>query len=167
MRVICQIRIRDIGPDKVNHTLILRFYHADVVGPGRTGSSPILTVEHISILCVHVYAGFSEIPSAAGDSPTGGMQNVIAYPWEDIVGICAGQERFMRLQLRFRSHVHLAQFMQAQRATLSKLNGRIGLFYYQSKSRCTVAADFETLRELPGGTAVLFVWPRYYSLTGH
>lgn len=132
--------------------LFFRFCHADPVG----GSDSILTVEHISILCITVYAvsDWSSTSSPSGDSSTGRQHVVSTYPWEDIVGICAGQEGFVRLQLMFQNRTFLVQFMQTQRAALAKLNGRIRLFYEGDGSR--LAADFETLNALPGGTPLLF-----------
>ncbi len=73
--------------------------------------------------------------------------------WAEIVGLCAAQTEFIRLQLQFESHGNLAQFMGVLRAALGKLDGRITLFYY-TKDRNLRAADFETLADL-GGTSVL------------
>ncbi len=132
-------------------------------------SGSILTVEHISILCINVYnvSTDPEVPSesASGNSPTSGMQDAITYPWEDIVGLCAGHEGFMRLQLTFGSYDDMAQFMQAQRAALTKLDGRICLFNGRYPSRRVVAIDFDTLRVLPGGTPVLIFFTSYHSTT--
>lgn len=92
------------------------------------------------------------------------MQDAITYPWEDIVGLCAGYEGFMRLQLTFGSYDDMAQFMQAQRTALTKLDGRIRLFSGQYPSR-VVAIDFDTLRVLPGGTPVLIFFTSLHSST--
>ncbi|KAI0797290.1 hypothetical protein BC629DRAFT_1592334 [Irpex lacteus] len=143
---ICGLHISGARPDAMCFDLFFRFCHADPVG----GSDSILTVEHISILCITVYAvsDWSSTSSPSGDSSTGRQHVVSTYPWEDIVGICAGQEGFVRLQLMFQNRTFLVQFMQTQRAALAKLNGRIRLFYEGDGSR--LAADFETLNALPG-----------------
>lgn len=163
MKGTCQIRL-----EANTYTLTLKFCHADVVGP----SGRILTVEHIHILCIYVLAygtiSTEPPPESAFHDPSIGIQQVVAYPWEDMVGVWAEQEGFMRLQMTFESHDGLVQFMQVQRAALSKLNGRIGLFYYYHSEPHflkLIAADFENLDELPGGMLVFFVLPRYHSST--
>lgn len=69
----------------------------------------------------------------------------MAYPWEEIVELCAAQEGFMQLQLEFGSRDHLVRFMEARRVALAKLAGRVSLFY--AKEGEIHAADFETLAE--------------------
>lgn len=164
MKEICGILTSVVEPGAPDRFLSLRFCYIDLVGY----SGPILTVKHISVLCIRVYTVPTKTASVPGD-PSTRMQDVFtpftAYPLEEIVGICAEQEGFMQLQLTFGSYDDLARFMQAQRAALSKLDGRIRLFYQTDDSLPIVATDFETLNELPGGTLVLFVLPRYRSST--
>lgn len=162
MKAICNVHNRESGSATAYHCLSLEFCYASIVGY----SGPVLTVEHISILCINVYNVFTdpEAPSTSGNSPTREVQDAITYPWEDIVGICAGHQGFMQLQLTFGSYDDMAQFMQAQRAALTKLDGRICLFNGRHPSR-VVAIDFDTLRVLPGGTPVLIFFTRYHSST--
>lgn len=91
----------------------------------------------------------------------------MTHPWEEVVGICAKQEVFMRLQPTFESHEILVQFMHGQRAALARLRDQVRLFYQPNRASPVVATDFETLKDLPGGTLVLFLSARYRSSTGH
>lgn len=148
---ICSIRIREYEPvtdeltadlDKIN----LSLYSTQMVLPVTDGSHPIV-VDHISVLCA--CTSFNRESSTAGRSSSG-LPNSVAYPWAEIVGLCAAQTGFIRLQLEFESHDHLVQFMEAQRAALDKLNGRIALFYWANNWSYR-AADFVSLADV-GGT---------------
>lgn len=147
------MRIVEGAPDTTFHSLTLKFRHANLVGYG----GPIVTVERISVLCIHVFTEINSTSPTPND-PSAGMQHVVTtYPWEDIIEICAEQEGFMRLQLTFESHDNLDQFIQAQRTALNRLNGRVCLFYQMNVTESPVVAiDLETLKDLPGGTLVLF-----------
>ncbi len=112
----------------------------------------LVVIGKISVLCAYISS--SRQSSTADDLPTGAMQYIMACPWEQIVELCAAQERFMRLQLEFDNHDDLLQFMDARRIALEKLDGRIALFYRAKDAFGVHAADFETLADL-GSTSVL------------
>ncbi len=127
--------------------------------PVTIASGPVV-IDSISILSARIHAQSTTKPSNVGPS-SNKLPGSIVSPWQEIVGLCAVQPGFMRLQLEFDSHDHLVQFIEAQRAALGKLDGRVALFY-ETGLRMR-AADFETLADL-GGTSVLH---RFYSSLEH
>lgn len=116
----------------------------------------ITTVDRICALSVEI----STDKSSDIGNPFIGMQYALSCPWEEITSFCAAQEGFLRLQLKFESHDHLVQFIEAQRTALIKLDGRVSLFY--TKGDRTRAVDFKTLADLRGG---MFHSPRNDSNT--
>ncbi len=122
------------------------FYGSQMAIPA-TYDGNSFAVDCISALCVRIKQRES---STAGHSTNETLNQ--SYPWAEVAGLCATQTGFMRLQLQFESHECLVEFMEAQRAALGKLHGRITLFYYV-KDGDFRAADFETLADL-GGTLV-------------
>ncbi|KAI0798626.1 hypothetical protein BC629DRAFT_236212 [Irpex lacteus] len=105
--------------------------------------SQVMTVDSFCVISVEIDI---QKPPEEGTSSTG-MQYVMACPWEEIVDICAAQEGFIRLQLGFGSHAHLAEFMEAKRTTLGKLDSHISVFF-RTEDYKTRAADFKTLADL-------------------
>ncbi|KAI0755440.1 hypothetical protein BC629DRAFT_1553832 [Irpex lacteus] len=155
--LICSMRIGEHANARrplawYDRSLSLSFFSLDPWARVREGSSATSLADHISILCVSVSSSVSTEEHSTSRSSSAGTQNGIAYPWEKIVGICAEQEDFRRLQMVFDSHDYLVHFMKVRRrgAVLGKLDGRVHLFYME-EDRKIYAADFETLEQLPGG----------------
>ena len=73
---------------------------------------------------------------------------IAAYPWGEIVDVCAGHEGFTRLQLEFNDRGDLVQLVEVHRAVLGKLGDRLGLYYLSGYRK--IAVDFETLADLGG-----------------
>lgn len=119
-----------------------------------THDEDLVSVDHIFALCAHTTVYDKKTSIVGGLEPPTGMQEILVYPWEEIVEICAEQEIFTRLQLVFDKHEYLVQFMEAQRATLARLDGRVHLYYWTEDFNI-YAADFETLNQLPGGTPLM------------
>lgn len=129
---------------KILHEISLAFYKSHVEISG-TNVNDSIVVDHISIICAQIKYFRSSI----------GVR--VAFPWEEVVRLCAAQPAFTRLQLLFLSHDQLVQFMETQRAALDMLNGRISIFYNAKTG--TRAADYETLADI-GGTHVLLYLER-------
>ncbi len=139
--------------DKLLSEIELVFYGTQAMIPVTNVSDPIVVmVDSISILCAYIAS--TEGLTTAGRTSNVALPTHPPYSWAEIVGLCAAHAGFLRMQLQFESHEYLVQFMEAQRAALGKLAGRIALLYW-AKDRHLHAADFETLADL-GGTAVLF-----------
>ncbi len=123
----------------LRYEIQLAFYGSQMAIPA-TDDGNSLAVDCISVLCIRIKQRESN-----------GTLNQ-SYPWAEVAGLCAAQEGFIRMQLQFESHECLVEFMEAQRAALGKLHGRITLFYY-AKDGNFRAADLETLADV-GGTLV-------------
>ncbi|KAI0767889.1 hypothetical protein BC629DRAFT_1596153 [Irpex lacteus] len=80
-------------------------------------------VDCIAVICVNINITgyFAEHELSTID------QDITAYAWDNIAEICAEQKDFDRLELHFSNRRELAHFVEAQRAALAKLDGRIVL----------------------------------------
>lgn len=146
------IQEHEPGGDELLSDIQLVFYGTQTVPIPLTNVSNPIAIDSISMLFAHIPAQPTTEPSNVGH-PSNGLHSHTAYPWAEIVALCAAQPGFVRLQLGCGSLDHLVQFMEAERAAFGKLHGRIALFYY-AKDGGLRAADFETLADL-GGTSVL------------
>ncbi len=147
---ICTMSAGEDVPDRPYSTetssIQFRFYSSQLP----PDFSQVMTVDSFCVISVEIEI---QKPTEEGTSSTG-MQYVMACPWEEIVDICAAQEGFIRLQLGFGSHAHLAEFMEAKRTTLGKLDSRISVFF-RTEDYKTRAADFKTSADLGGKSALL------------
>ncbi|KAI0798648.1 hypothetical protein BC629DRAFT_1501535 [Irpex lacteus] len=143
---ICTTTIKEYKPavDGLLPKIRLVFFGAPAVIPV-TNISDSIVIDSISFILARIRAQSTTEPSNVGHS-SDELPNTIASPWPEIVGLCAAQPGFMRLQLEFGSHDHLVQSMEAQCAALGKLHGRVALFYY-AKNEGLRAADSETLAD--------------------
>lgn len=124
---------------------------------GGGGGGPI-TVDCISAICIIIGSSSRQWTRISADVSFPGTetQEASVFVWKEIGNACAAQDNFIRLQLQFQSYDDLVQFIEAQQAELAKLNGRIGLFYFEPGDGNIYAVDFETMENL-GGTPLLCI----------
>ncbi|KAI0798655.1 hypothetical protein BC629DRAFT_1501578, partial [Irpex lacteus] len=147
---IRSVEVLTPADDENSSVIQLAFYGTQAVIPVTIVRDYVVVIDSISVLSARIYSQpTTKLPSNVGH-PSNELSSHAADPWPEIVGLCAAQPGFMRLQLEFDSHDHLVQVMEAQRAALGKLDGRIALFYLneEKSSRKLRAADFETLADL-------------------
>lgn len=130
--------------------VIFGFYAAQSTTDLLETDHPVI-VDHISALCVSIECG-SGGQSDPEEGAVSGVQTIAALPWEEVLEICAAQNRFTQLQLQFSHRDHLIEFMDVCRAAFTKLDGRIRLFHRMGRLSnydwCFV--DYESLAELGG-----------------